>query len=362
MLLRRLRVEDERQTVPQSFARAVHAAVGEKGVGAVEHRHLVHARADGAVFRNGAERREVCLRAGGEHELKARIAAEGGKAGTVEGERVVVDRAERDVDEGASRQLFKGRLRGAQEGTDEVVFFRKGVGAWLKLRRGVDDSFRLVVVGDDVKHALDRVARRAQALELTVDPRLGEQELQEARAVLPDDLGAEAVEGKGRGGADKGDAVLFRGELRPERHRIAHDDVGAVGGQLAAEPVVGGEREVDDELGGKGEVAAQTCVVGGGHAGARGLGVKGDKDRACGLDLRAEGFGRVVADGVSARGQLAHDGERRVRVPVGGDAEKGDIHSAFPPKMRSNRRAKSAFGGIAMPCVSSARKSSVSPG
>ena len=100
-------------------------------------------------------------------------------------------------------------------------------------------------------------------------------------------------------------------------------------------------------------------VVGGGHAGARGLGVKGDKDRARGLDLRAEGFGRVVADGVPARGQLAHDGERRVRVPVGGDAEKGNVHSAFPPKMRSNRRA---LGGIAMPCASSARKSSVSPG
>ena len=69
---------------------------------------------------------------------------------------------------------------------------------------------------------------------------------------------------------------------------------------------VGGEREVDDEPGGKGEVAAQTCAVGGGHAGARGLGVKGNKDRARGLDLRTEGFGRVVADGVPARGQLAH--------------------------------------------------------
>ena len=40
-----------------------------------------------------------------------------------------------------------------------------------------------------------------------------------------------------------------------------------------------------------------------------------DKDRARGLDLRTEGFGRVVADGVPACGQLAHDGECRVRVP-----------------------------------------------
>ena len=231
-----------------------------------------------------------------------------------------------------------------------MVFFRKGVGAGLEVRRGVDDSFRLVVVGDDVKHALDRVARRAQALELAVDPRLCEQELQEARAVLLDDLGAEAVEGKGRGGADKGDAVLFRGELRPERHRIARDDVRAVGGQLAAEPVVGGEREVDDELGGKGEVAAQTCAVGGGHAGARGLGVKRGqrprlRPRPSRGRLRSCSSGRCVR----ARSARAHDGERRVRVPVGGMQKKGNVHSAFPPKMRSNRRAKSALGGIAMP-------------
>ena len=125
VLLRRLRVEDERQTVPQSFARAVHAAVGEKDVGAVEHRHLVHARADGAVFRNGTERREVCLRAGGEHELKARIAAESGKAGTVEGERVVVDRAERDVDEGAPRQLSKDDCAGRRRGPTKWYFSEK---------------------------------------------------------------------------------------------------------------------------------------------------------------------------------------------------------------------------------------------
>ena len=160
----------------------------------------------------------------------------------------------------------------------------------------------------------------------------------------------------------KGMPCFFRGELRPERHRIAHDDVGAVDGQLTAEPVVGGEREVDDELGGKGEVAAQTCAVGGGHAGARGLGVKGDKDRARGLDLRTEGFGRVVADGVPACGQLAHDGECRVRVPVGGDAEKRRCSFRFPSENEIKQAGEVGLGRIVMPCASSARKSSVSPG
>ena len=77
--------------------------------------------------------------------------------------------------------------------------------------------------------------------------------------------------------------------------------------------------------------------------------------RACGFDECAHGFVGVVADLVTARGELAHDAERRVGVAVGRDAEKDDLaHLLSPPlsiseKMRSIYSRCMALGRMAMP-------------
>ena len=164
------------------------------------------------------------------------------------------------------------------------------------------------------------------------------------------------------------DAELFGDGLAPDSHRVGDDTVGRVSAHVGADHFVEGEGGLDQNVRRKGDVLADARAVGGREVLFAVIRVAGDELRACGFDERAHGFVGVVEDLVTARGELAHDAERRVGVAVGRDAEKDDLaHLLSPPlsiseKMRSIYSRCMALGRMAMPRSSSPRTSSSSPG
>ena len=196
----------------------------------------------------------------------------------------------------------------------------------------------------------------------------GEHHFEHLAAALLHDLGRIAVEGKGRGRGDERDAELFGDGLAPDSHRVGDDTVGRVSAHVGADHFVEGEGGLDQNVRRKGDVLADARAVGGREVLFAVIRVAGDELRARGFDERAHGFVGVVADLVTARGELAHDAERRVGVAVGRDAEKDDLaHLLSPPlsiseKMRSIYSRCMALGRMAMPRSSSPRTSSSSPG
>lgn len=96
-LLRRLRKHDQRHAEIQGFAGAVHAAMGEKHVGDLQHGDLIHMRVDFDVAGQRAQRGGLHLFADGEDDAAGAV-RQCGDALLVKRKLIVDNRAQRDVD------------------------------------------------------------------------------------------------------------------------------------------------------------------------------------------------------------------------------------------------------------------------
>ena len=347
-LLLLLGEEDQGDPQVEALADAVHAAVGEKGVGLRQDGQLVYLGKDLDIGRNISQLfrpAPTAQRENGPHPLPA---PQGLQAGAIKGAAAVVDSPQGDVDLPVPAGAW-GVSQLGHRGPDKGIPAGKGVGQGLEFPGSVDDGVGVSVVLNKGEQSLHRIARLAQLGHAAADAAPTRKQPQELPRRLLHQLGGMAVEGEGGGGADIGAGQLGGPQLSPEAQGVGYHAVGLELGQIPAHGAIHGQEGLGDHLHQGGEVAAHPSLQI--RRRRRQIGVAGDELGAGGLDLLPKGGEGVIADLVPTAGQLPYHRKSGIGVPVSIDGEKGDsVHEYMKSPPFPGRAYRSSGSSGVLSC------------